>query len=341
MARGSRPKTNTEATETTEVAGTPEDTKESPVTDTVEAAEQTEAATTTTEAPAEATTTEAPAEVDMNEVLKGFVGSVETALTEKDTATGALPVSQIEAVKAQYQSLDGLKAKNAAKKDLQDRLRTAIAKADVATAAAVMKLVDDACVAGGKSSTAAADKPPADPAEAYIARLVALNLAYSLAANDVPEGIDAEDARAKAQDQVNGLAEQADKLFTWTKSDPETRGDEPDTNPLAKRAVRLVQGKVSGGKSASTGGGGSTKENRGNTARHIQLFFKDQPVGAKAKIAEIAKFVSDEYPAADASPGALNSRMKSNNPVPGVQASLIDGKFAVEKVEHEVWNSEI
>lgn len=335
MARGSRPKTKTEATEATEAAVPTEATEEAPVTDTAtEATEQAAAATEATEAPAEAAT-EKKDEVD----LTAFITAVEAAIAEKDGATGALPVAQIEAVKAQYQSLDGLKAKNAAKKDLQDRLRTAIAKADVSTAAAVMKLVDDACVAGGKS-TAAAEKAPADPAEAYIARLVALNLAYSLAANDVPEGVDADEARGKAQEQVNGLAEQADALFTWTKSDPETRGDEPDANPLAKRAVRLVQGRVSGSRSASSGGG-STKENRGNTARHIQLFFKDQPVGAKAKIAEIAKFVSEEYPAGDASPGALNSRMKSNNPVPGVNASTLDGKFAVEKVEHEVWNGQL
>lgn len=332
MARGSRPKTNTEATEGTEAAVPTEATKEAPVTDTAEATEQ---AAPATEAPAEA-----PAEAKKDEVdLTAFTTAVEAAIAEKDGTTGALPVAQIEAVKAQYQSLDGLKAKNAAKKDLQDRLRTAIAKADVSTAAAVMKLVDDACVAGGKS-TSTSEKTPADPAEAYIARLVALNLAYSLAANDVPEGVDADEARGKAQEQVNGLAEQADALFTWTKADPETRGDEPDTNPLAKRAVRLVQGKVSGGRSTSTGGG-STKENRGNTARHIQLFFKDQPVGAKAKIAEIAKFVSEEYPTGDASPGALNSRMKSNNPVPGVTASTLDGKFAVEKVEHEVWNGQL
>jgi len=339
MARGTRPNTKAnKVDETTEVAPTPEQTtEESTVTDTVEAtpeATEATAAQTTTEAAAD----ESKAELDLNEVLKPFVEAVDAALSEKDGATGDLAAAQVEAVKAKYQALDGLKAKNAAKKELQDRLRSAIAAQDVASAAAIMNLADNACVAGG--SKPATEKAPADPAQAYRDRLVALTLAYSLVVNDVPEGVNAEEARAAAQEQSTALAEQADTLYTWTKSTDENKGDEPEASPLAKRAVRLALGRVSGGRS---GGGTSTPHEgpRGNIARHIQLFFKDQPVGYKAKISEIANAKTEEYPDGSASPGAVNSRMKSKNPVPGVRAAEIDGKFAVEKVEDAVWDSNI
>lgn len=331
MAR-TRPTKSTPATEqpATE-AVTTEATEEATVTTVVENPAETtavEATDTSTEAPATEAKVEKPAEPD----LTAFKAAVDAAIKEKDGPTGDLAVVQIESVKAQYQALDGLKAKNAAKNHLQGLLRTAIAASDVSTAGAVMNLVDNACVAGSKSAAGAGEAKPADPAQAYTDRLVALNLAYNLAMADVPEGVNADEARAKATDRVGELTDQADKLYTWSKADAEARGDEPESSPLVKRAVRLTSGKVSGGKA----GTGTPHEGpRGNTARHIQLFFKGQPIGTQAKVAEISNAKTDEYPNGNASPGAINSRMKSaesgKSPIEGIEIVQVDGRMGAKK----------
>lgn len=332
MARNTSPtarakKSTTTTDQTATEAATTEANEEAPVTDTAvaEATEQTAVAETATEAPAEKA-----AEPSLDEVLATFKASVETALKEKDTATGHLPDAQVETVKAEYQKLDSVKAKNAAKKHLSEELlRTAIAKTDIQTAAAVMQLVDNACVSAGAAKSTA-EKAPADPAEAYIQRLVQLNLAYNLAVNDVPEGVDAEAARAKAQDEVGNLADQADKLYTWTKSTDEDKGEAPEVNPVVAKAVRLASGKVPGGKSGGNGGGTSGGP-RGNIARHIRLVLKDQPVGTAMKVAEISNAKTEEYPDGSASPGAVSSRLKSGRAIEAIETTKLDGKLAARK----------
>lgn len=306
-------------------AVTPEATEEAPEmsTDTVEATD-----TTTEPAVAEATAeaTEAkPAEIDLTD----FHAAVETALGNVDTATGTVPGESTEAVKKAYRDLDGAKAKNAAKRSLNDKLRDVVSSGDIVKAQGVMDLVD-AVANAGSAPKAAVEKAPADPKEAFVQRLALHNLAYNLVVADAPDGVEYEEASAEAQAKVGELTEQAEGYMAWTKADEESRGDEPEVNPLVKKAVRLALGKVSG---TRVGGGTSTPHEgpRGNVARHIQLAFKGQPVGTEMKVAEIVKVKTSEYPDRAPSAGAVNARLKSNNPIEGVEAVQVDGKAGARK----------
>lgn len=302
-------------------------------TDTVEATVAESTPAETTEAPAEATeATEAPAEkpAEVEIDLTAFKAAIEAALT-KVTEDGKVPTEDQEPVQAAYRDLEGAKAKNVAKKALNDMLRDIVSGGDIVKAQGVMDLVDAVASAGSKPKPAA-ERKPADPVEAFIEKLVLHNLAYNLVAADVPDGVDESDAKGKATEKVGELTDQADQFFAWTQADAETRGDEPEVNALVKRAVRLATGKVSAAR--TSGGGTSTPHEgpRGNTARHIQLVFQAQPIGTVLKVAEIAKAVSTEYPNGKASPGAINARLKSNTPIEGIEACLTaDSKAGARK----------
>ena len=300
--------------------------EEAPVTTTVADETVTETEAPAAEVPAE-TTDEKPAEPDLTE----FNTAVQAALDNADTTTGQVPDGDLSNVKVAYRNLDGLKAKNAAKKDLVDRLRNSVNEGNIPKAQAVMH-VTDAVQAAGTAPKAQADRTPKDPTEAFIERLTVLNIAYNLANSDVPDGLDGEQldaARKAATDKVGELSEQAEKYYTWLSADGEDKGDEPEVNPLVKRSVKFALGKGS-----SVGRGPSTPHEgpRGNTARHIQLVFKDQPVGTFMKVAEIAKTKTTEYPDKPVSAGAINARLKSNTPIEGIESTTDEsGKAGARK----------
>lgn len=325
----SRSKKNNSTTEPATEAVTTEANEEATVTtptDTVESTEATDV-TATAETTAE-TATEAKPEFDLTE----FEAAVETALGDVDVSTGTVNKDQAEKVKAVFRTLEGgVKAKNAAKKSLNARLRSVVSAGDLVTAQGVMDLVD-AVANAGSAPKAPAERAPVDPTEAFVQKLVLHNLAYNLVVADVPDEVDADAARDQASTKVGELTEQADALYAWTRADEETRGDAPEVNPLVTKAVRLAQGKVSGSRAASTGGGTTHEGPRGNTARHIQLVFKDQPVGTYMKVAEIAKANSEEYPDRKVSAGAITARLKSKTPIEGIEASDgPDGKLGAMK----------
>ena len=330
MARGTSTRSKAKTTPDTETAteaATPE-AKEAPeMTTTVEPTD-----TEATEAATEATAAEGTAEEKSDEPefdLTAFDAAVKAALETVDPATGHTADEAAEAVRKAYRDLDGVKAKNAAKKSLNEMLRDIVSGGDIVKAQGVMHLVDVVANAGS-APKAQAERKPADPREAYIERLALHHLAYNLVSADLPDGVNEEEAKGAAQDKVNDLTDQADKLFAWTQADEDTRGDEPEVSPLVKKAVRLALGKVSAGR---TSGGTSTPHDgpRGNTARHIQLVFKDHPVGTFMKVAEIAKLNSEEYPDRKVSAGAINARLKSNNPIPGIELASVDGKAGARK----------
>lgn len=324
MARSTGPKAAprkstkaaTEATESpvTEAAEAPiEATKEATVSDTA-----------TVETPTEATDTAKP-EID----LTAFNAAVDAALAERDLATGTLTPSVIEPVKTEYRNLDGVKAKNAAKKNLAERLSSAVDALDVVTGKAVMILQNEMQSAGG-GGKAAAERTPVDPTEAFTQKLAVINLAYNLVASDVPEGVNEDEARGKVTTLVEENDEAARSYMEYLAKPESERGDEPEVSALVKKAVKVALGRGVG--SVKSGSSTSHEGPRGNIARHIQLALAEQPDGTFMKVSEIAKARTEEYPNGTASAGAVSSRLKSPSPIEGVEAGTnADGRFGAYK----------
>jgi hypothetical protein len=334
MARGTSPTKRAAAKKSTTADETPatETAEEATVTTTAEApvetTEPTESTENTENAGDENKTEDKPAEPD----LSAFDAAVEAALAEADSDTGTVPEASLEAVKSAYRDLDGLKAKNLAKKALNDRLRDSVNAQDIVKAQGVMHLVD-AVANAGTATKAAAERTPADPVDSFIQRLTVLNLAYNLVNGDEPDGkseAEMAEIRESVSRKVGELTEQAEQYYAWATSTAEDKGDEPEVNPLVKKAVKMAFGKVGG----STRGPVTPHEGpRRNTARHIQLVFKDKPVGTFLKVAEIANTKSSEYPDKPVSAGAINARLKSNTPIEGIEpATDSDGKAGARKV---------
>lgn len=251
--------------------------------------------------------TEAPAKLEVD--LEPFKAAVATAVATRDTSTGTLPKDQIENVKTIYrESLEGAKAKGAAKKHLADGLRDAINVMDVVLGKAYMELADEMAKAG-TAAKAAAEKAPTDPTDAYVQRIALLNLAYNLAYADRPEGVDEAAARGKAEALVGEHNDKAEAYYTWLQKPADERGDEPDVDTFVKKAVKAALGKVISAGTSGRGGGGSVGGPRRDVAKHIQEAFADQPENTFMLIAEIAKFRSSEYPEGDVSPGAVSARL--------------------------------
>lgn len=291
MARRSASATPTEAP-----AEVPtEATEEAPVTAVTEDA-PTEAAT---EAPAEAPKASAP-EFDLSD----FNAAVSVAVEAKDTTTGELAVAAVSPVQEQYRKLDGVKAKNAAKKVLNDAVKAAMNALDIQTARANMQLLDSMSAAGGGTKT---EKAPADPTQAFIDRVAGLRLADTLVEQSVPEGV-SEDWATKVQELVTASAEPAQTYLTWLNSDAEDKGDEPDVSSIVKAAVKLSQGKSAKVGVARATGGGFTGERR-DIGKHIAEAFAGVESGAFLTVAEIRNHKSEEYGDNPPSAGAISARL--------------------------------
>lgn len=308
-------------TTTTEAVQADDNGQEASVsTETVETVADTEATDSdTTETATEATTTEAPA--DNSDDITAFQAVVATALAEKDGSTGTLPEVQIEAVKASYRELTGAKAKNAAKKHLNEELRNAVNNADIFGGQAVMTLVD-AIQNAGATPRATAERKPADPAAAYVERLAVLHLGYTLARADVPEGVETdgdEGAFAKVDAKVAELNDQAEQYYAWVNSKDENKGDEPEVDAIVKRAVKAAQGKAATGRTASATPRAASDGVRRNVRTHVAQVFADLEVGTFLKVAEIANKATEEYPDASCSPGAISAALKSDKGIEGFE----------------------
>lgn len=310
MARRNRE--NNENTSTTEDAST-----EAPAT----LSEEDASMTATTEAPAESTTETTP-EVPAEEAsqaeakpeqeidLTAFTERVEAAVAERDEATGEVPEASILAAQSEYRALDGLKAKNAAKKLVEERMREAMNQRDISSARAFM-LVSDNLTAGASASK---EKVPADPKEAFLQRYTALVLAAQLVAEDAPEGVD------PSTITVEDLVEAAKALRAYEADESEDKGDAPEASAVVKAAVKLATGK-----SARVGGrsGGSTfTGERRDIGKHIAEAFEGEETGSFLTVAEIRKFKSEEYGDNPPSAGAISARLFPTS-----------GKCTVEGVE--------
>lgn len=293
MARQNRTNKSQEDTMTTE-------TIEAPVEETTE--------TTTTEAPAEAP----KAEIDLTE----FKSAVEAAVAEADKTTGEVPAAVIAPVNEAYRKLDGLPAKNAARKHLDDQVLEAIGNLNAVAARSYSDLKGNLSAAGGSSAT----KTPADPTAAYVQKVAALTLALQLVKAGAPEG---DDLDTKVENLVNESQAGVQALAAYNADTSEDKGEAPEATPVVRQAFKFAAGKSTGGGSARVSSGV-----RRDIAKHIQEAFADKASGDFLTIAEIAKFKSSEYGDDNPSQGAVSARLfPSNGKV------SVDGVVPVERDE--------
>jgi hypothetical protein len=273
-------------------------------------AEVTEVESDDTAVPDEAAAS-SDSEEDSESALAAFDEAVATAVAERDTSSGALPEAQIGLVNKAYVQLDGAKLKNAAKRRLQDGMKVAITEhEDIVLARAYMDLQSK--LSSGGSKAPREPKAPADPTQAFVDRIAILNLAYSLAVNQVPEGVDSSWGE-KVQELVTAANAEAGQYKTWLEGDADSRGDEPEVGSVAKAAVKLSLGKsAKPGRVATRSASTSTfTGERRSVAKHIEEAFADRPSGSEGflLISEIANFRSTEYGDDSPSQGAVSARL--------------------------------
>lgn len=254
------------------------------------------------EAPAAEATTEKAAEAD----LTAFQTAVDQAIENRDMATGDIPEADSEAVVKAYRDLDGLKAKNAAKKVLTEGVKDGMNQLKIDLARGYAKLGEAVQSAG--SARTAAEKPPADPTEAFVQHVAALNLAYGLVTSNVPEGV-GDDWEARSDKLTEESREGAAAYLAWFTADSESRGDEPEASPVVKAAVKLSQGKSARVARSAAGGGSTYSGPRRDIGKHIAEAFADKESGTFMTIAEIKSFKSTEYGDDTPSPGAISARL--------------------------------
>lgn len=270
---------------------------------------------TTTEAPEEAavtTTEEVAPEVTENEStesteetvfdLTEFEAAVSAAVAEKDESTGDVPLALVENVTTAYRALDGLKAKNAAKKHVNETMTEAMNDLDIVTARAYLQISEH--LTAGHKGGGGGEKAPADPTEAAVQRIATLQLARDFVV--VPEGV-ADDLDERVERFLSENADAVKGYIEYLQSNDED-ATEPEVSSVVKNAAKLALGKQA--KAGGRSGGGSTfTGERRDIGKHITEAFADQPVGTFLTVAEIRKFKSEEYGDNPPSAGAISARL--------------------------------
>jgi len=256
--------------------------------------------------PAETGNTENTGKKEEPVDLSAFTSAVEAAIENADESTGTVPEADLAKVTEEFRNLSGAKPKNAAKKFVNEALRSAMNEDSIPRARAAMKISDLALTAGPASK--AGPKEPADPTEALVQRMSILSLAYVLASAHPAEGV-AEDFNDKVVAKVTEADEQSEQFYAWTTGDEETRGEEPDVPTWVKSAVKLSLGKAAKVGGAGRGVSSVAPGERGDTLLHIRNAFADKPVGTFMKVGEIQKVKSDTYGDRLPSAGAIVARL--------------------------------
>lgn len=309
-------------------------TTEVPKEDTVSTAAPEAPASTDTSTEAPEAKAEKPAEAPID--LTAFEAAVDKAVEDtegRDAATGELSAALIESVNVEFRKLEGAKAKNKARALLNGLLKDTMNKMDPAEMpkARSYMILSDGLSAG---SAAKSERTPADPTEAFVQRMVGLKLAVELAQANVPEGVDA-GWTTKANELYEASKAKANELFAWATSDAEDKGDEPETTPVVRSAVKLAQGKAAkvGGAVRSGGSGDGVRRDIG---KHIESAFADVESGTFLTVAQIRAHRSDEYGDNPPSAGAISARLfptsGKGTSVPGIVAGQNDaGKKGATK----------
>lgn len=271
------------------------------------------------------------AEKNMDE----FKAAVNNALADRDVSTGVIPESHTPGIQAAFRNLGPAKFRKAGHEFLVEKLHDAVNSADIQLGMAVMK-VTEVVNATTPAPRPTADRKPVDPAEAFIEKLAALNLAYVVVQADVPEGV-ATEGDGNVYDKTSAMVEaelaSAHSYYAWVKSTDENKGDEPEASPVVKRAIKVAQGRAAtvGTKASSKPRTPSDRPNR-NVRTHINQVFAEYASGTVLRVSEISNAKTEEYPDGSCSPGAISAALKSNRGVEGVEVTQDDrGNLAARK----------
>jgi hypothetical protein len=287
---------------------------------------QEDTVSTATPESADSTSKDKKPEVEID--LSGFKAAVEAAVTDteaRDATTGELPETLIEPVNAEFRKLEGAKPKNKARQYLNDQLREAMNQRNLPLARSYMLLADKLTASGGGGGKT--ERQPADPTEAFVQRVVGLELARTLASGNVPEGV-SEDWREKANSLLAESTEAANGYLAWVTSDAEDKGDEPEVSAVVKAAVKLSLGKAAkvGGRQSSGGGGGAGDGVRRDIGKHILNAFADKESGTFLTVAQIRAVRSEEYGDNPPSAGAISARLFPDSGKPCTVEGITPGQ---------------
>lgn len=269
---------------------------------------------TGTEGTTEATEKAADKPIDLTE----FKAAATEAVQGADQSTGEIAPALVEPVVKAYRSLDGLKAKNAAKTHLNDEMKAQMKAGSIVGARSYLQLAESMTAGGGKT----AEKVPVDPTERFVQAEATLRLATLL--HEPFEGV-SDDHETKVVEAVEANTEAARNYLAWVSNEAEDKGEEPDVTAIVKNAVKLAVGKAAKAGGRANAGGTFTGERR-DIGKHILEAFADKESGDFLSIAEIRNFKSSEYGDNLPSAGAISARLFPKN------ADGSPGKCTVEGI---------
>jgi len=254
--------------------------------------------------------------------LSQFEAALTAGLGTKNPENGE-PADDAKQVVEAYKSLDGVKAKNAARALVGTKQDEAVDALEIQDARYYMAVGNLLTAAKGGSKKAAEPKAPVDNTDVYAQRLAALDIARVLAAK--PENVKDDEVDEKRNTFYTEGHPQAVAYLEWLASDKDTRGDEPEVPKYVKDAAKISQGSVA---RASAGGGGTRRVHEGprkSPAKHIVAVFADQPSGTFLSVGDIVSTKSDEYESGEASPGAISNALKAGDKTPGIEYTKPEG----------------
>jgi len=271
---------------------------------------------TTDETPTDETDAKAPAKpID----LEPFKAAVTEALTTRDQATGELPEESLEAVNAEYRALDGVKAKNQARKWIEEQMLTLIKESKFQEARGFVDVKDNLSAGAGGGGP----RTPADPTAAHVQRMASFYLAINYLTQNVGEDVSGDWAE-QVDAMVTAETPNLESYVAYQKSDDED-AEEPEVAPVVRQAYKLTAGKAAGGSGRVSSGGP-----RRDVAKHIEQVFADEEEGTFLTVNEIAKRKSTEYGDDPISAGAISARLFPKGKEPyadnGIAASHPEGK---------------
>lgn len=352
---------DTETVETVATPATDETNSTTPTTEAQAPVTQPDAGTTdapaqaTPEAPAAPAAPAGPTAEEINAALDtfealvdGILGtppSVEPKVEGKiDNSNGEVPADEMTKIVEAYRGLPGgTRAHTKATDRLTKNQMLLLTEHMWAVGARALALILGELRTAGKGTRARVEgvaKPTVSPTEAH----VALAAAHALSVNflTVGEGVD-ENWGVMVNEKVATLASEVGtyRAYLDEKAAYDALSDEdkanateptaPEVDMIIVQAARLARGRVAGPKKATAApkSGAATPRTprdpnspRGSILDHIKEVFAGQPVGTFLKVSEIAKAASAQYPAGNASGGAVSSRIEKESfrgAIPGLE----------------------
>jgi hypothetical protein len=288
----------------------------------------------------------AKAKAELEHATQEFVAAVEAAVTDEgvDSSTGTIPDGLVSGVTKAYAAVPA-KGRRAIKDFLQEKMQECMTEGveDPSQFIRARSYLDLLKVVQAHQGAAKPElvRPPADPTEALLARVVPALLAAHLIIPD--EGVASdwtERANAKALSLADQVKTYREYLIANKGKEGDERAAEPEVDALVLAAARLAQGKATARKVSKPKSDGTPRVSSGvrrDVGAHIAEYFAGKPVGHWATVSEIANFDSAEYGNGQDHPssGAVSARLypKSGNcTLEGVAPEARDKKGAVKTV---------